>query len=117
MRVIESLTAIVVLIAATSAWSQAPSKVKRSHDSSGRSSSSLDTNVVALFRFEPTGLSLFRRYQRGKTPVVFIHGLWASPWSWSRMIESSEADTALRDRYQFRTFGYSTGDPIRGHHT
>ena len=28
------------------------------------------------------------------------------------MIESLEADPALRDRYQFWTFGYSTGDPI-----
>ena len=28
------------------------------------------------------------------------------------MIESLEADAALRDRYQFWTFGYSTGDPI-----
>ena len=44
--------------------------------------------------------------------MVFVHGLWANPWSWSRMIESLEADPALRDRYQFWTFGYSTGDPI-----
>jgi len=44
--------------------------------------------------------------------VIFVHGLWANPWSWSRMIESLEADAALRDRYQLWTFGYSTGDPI-----
>jgi pimeloyl-ACP methyl ester carboxylesterase len=28
------------------------------------------------------------------------------------MIEEMEADAALRDRYQFWTFGYSTGDPL-----
>jgi hypothetical protein len=28
------------------------------------------------------------------------------------MVEALEADPALRDRYQFWTFGYSTGDPI-----
>ena len=112
MRVIGSSSAIVALIAATSAWSQAPSRVEPSREASGRSSSRADTDVVSLFRFEPTGLSLLRPYQRGKTPVVFVHGLWANPWSWSRMIESLEADTALRDRYQFWTFGYSTGDPI-----
>jgi pimeloyl-ACP methyl ester carboxylesterase len=28
------------------------------------------------------------------------------------MVEDLEADPALRDRYQFWTFGYSTGDPI-----
>ena len=112
MRVIGSSSAIVALIAATSAWSQAPSRVEPSRKASGRLSSRADTDVVSLFRFEPTGLSLLQPYQRGKIPVVFVHGLWANPWSWSRMIESLEADPALRDRYQFWTFGYSTGDPI-----
>ena len=111
MRVIGSLSAIVALIATTSAWSQTSSRVEPS-EASGRSSSRADTDVVSLFRFEPTGLSLLRPYQRGKTPVIFVHGLWANTWSWSRMIESLEADAALRDRYQFWTFGYSTGDPI-----
>ena len=110
--VIGSSSAIVALIAATSAWSQAPSRLEPSREASGRSSSRADTDVVSLFRFEPTGLSLLRPYQRGKTPVVFVHGLWVGPWSWSRMIESLEADAALRDRYQLWTFGYSTGDPI-----
>ena len=32
----------------------------------------------ARFRYEPTGLSLPRPYVRGKMPVVFVHGLWAS---------------------------------------
>ena len=112
MRVIGSSSAIVAFIVATSAWSQAPSRVEPSREASGRSSSGAATDVVSLLRFEPTGLSLLRPYQRGKTPVVFVHGLWANPWSWSRMIESLEADAALRDRYQFWTFGYSTGDPI-----
>ena len=65
-----------------------------------------------MFRYEPTGLALLRPYKRGKVPVLFIHGLWSSPWSWSHMIESLETDSALRDRYQFWTFGYSTGDPL-----
>lgn len=65
-----------------------------------------------LLRYEPTGLSLLRPYERGKVPVVLIHGLWLSPWSWQRMIEALEADPAIRRGYQFWTFGYSTGDPI-----
>ena len=44
--------------------------------------------------------------------MVLIHGLWSNPWSWARMIKELEADEALRDRYQFWTFGYSTGDPL-----
>jgi pimeloyl-ACP methyl ester carboxylesterase len=112
MRVIEFSAAIVTLIATTSAWSQAPPRVEPSREASVRSSARADRDVVALFRFEPTGLSLLRPYRRGKAPVVFVHGLWANPWSWSRMIASLEADAALCDRYQFWTFGYSTGDPI-----
>ena len=62
--------------------------------------------------YEPTGLSLLRPYRRGRIPVVLIHGLWSNPWSWARMINDLEADATLRDRYQFWTFGYSTGDPL-----
>ncbi len=111
MRVIGFLSAIVALIGATSAWAQTPSRVEPIRESSDRLWSRADA-AVSLFRFEPTGLSLLRPYLRGKIPVVFVHGLWANPWSWSRMIQSLEADAALRDRYQFWTFGYSTGDPI-----
>ena len=71
-----------------------------------------DVAVKDLFRYEPTGLSLLRPHARGKIPIVFVHGLWSNPWSWGRMIESLEADPALGERYQFWTFGYSTGDPI-----
>jgi pimeloyl-ACP methyl ester carboxylesterase len=71
-----------------------------------------DAAPEALLRYEPTGLSLLRPYARGKVPVVLVHGLWVSPSSWHRMVEALEADPVLRDRYQFWTFGYSTGDPI-----
>ena len=46
-------------------------------------------------RHEPTGLSLVRPYARGKTPVVFVHGLWANPLWWRRMIEALAADPAI----------------------
>jgi pimeloyl-ACP methyl ester carboxylesterase len=68
--------------------------------------------IADLLRYEPTGLSLLRPYTRGTIPVVFIHGLWSNPWSWDRMIAELETDPSLADRYQFWTFGYSTGDPI-----
>ena len=71
-----------------------------------------DADVAGLLRYEPTGLSLLQPYRRGRAPVVFVHGLWSSPWSWSPMVEALEDDPVLRDRYQFWTFGYSTGDPI-----
>jgi pimeloyl-ACP methyl ester carboxylesterase len=64
------------------------------------------------FQFEPIGLSLLDRYTSGKIPAVFVHGLGNRPDSWSRMIGSLEADPAIREHYQFWTFGFSTGEPI-----
>jgi pimeloyl-ACP methyl ester carboxylesterase len=112
MRITGSLVAVAAVIAATWALAQAPSRVEPSREAQGRTPPRADADVVGLFRFEPTGLSVLRPYRRGKIPVVLIHGLWSSPWSWARMIEELEADAALRDRYQFWTFGYSTGDPL-----
>ena len=110
MRVTGSLVGFAAVIAA--AWAQVPSRVEPSREAQGRTPPRADADVVGLFRFEPTGLSLLRPYQRGKIPVVLIHGLWSDPCSWAQMIEALEADAALRDRHQFWTFGYSTGDPI-----
>jgi pimeloyl-ACP methyl ester carboxylesterase len=112
MRGIICCGAVVALIAVTGSWARGPAGVESPREDPGRSPRAADSDVAGLFRFEPTGLSLLRPYERGKIPVVFIHGLWSSPWSWSRTIEGLEANAVLRDRYQFWTFGYSTGDPI-----
>jgi len=61
---------------------------------------------------EPVGLGMRRPYERGKVPVVLIHGLWGFPHLWDRMVAELEADPALRKRYQFWTFSYASGDPI-----
>jgi len=53
-----------------------------------------------------------RPYERGKVPVVFIHGLWGSPRNWDRMIEDLEADRALRSRFQFWAVRYASGESI-----
>jgi pimeloyl-ACP methyl ester carboxylesterase len=64
------------------------------------------------FRFEPRGVSLLRPYAPGKVPVVLVNGLWGNPRQWSRMVKDLEADPFVSERFQFLTFGYSTGDPI-----
>ncbi|MFO0892628.1 MAG: alpha/beta hydrolase [Isosphaeraceae bacterium] len=61
--------------------------------------------------FQPTGLSLPHPCVRGRIPVVFVHGLWSRPASWSRMIEALAADPTIDGRFQFWTFGYATGNP------
>jgi pimeloyl-ACP methyl ester carboxylesterase len=112
MRAALASVGVVTLVAVSTAWPQG-----RSGDTPPRlpprpAATTPDADVAGLFRFEPTGLSLLQPYRRGLVPVVLIHGLWSNPWSWSAMVEALEADPALRDRFQFWTFGYSTGDPI-----
>jgi pimeloyl-ACP methyl ester carboxylesterase len=98
---VAAFSALLLLLASpTRSRAQADAPVKPS------------ASMTDLMRYEPTGLSLLRPYARGKIPVVFVHGLWASPWSWHRMIEAVEGDPAINDRFQFWTFGYSTGDPF-----
>lgn len=104
--------AILLLVGATTAAGQSPPKIESSGGMPPRPLTQPRGDVAAMMRYEPTGLSLLRPYERGKVPVVFVHGLWSNPCSWSRMIETLETDSALRERYQFWTFGYSTGDPL-----
>jgi pimeloyl-ACP methyl ester carboxylesterase len=78
----------------------------------GEAAASHSASMTDLLRYESTGLSFLNPYTRGKIPVVFVHGLWSNPSSWQRMIAVLESDTAIKPRYQFWTFGYSTGDPI-----
>jgi pimeloyl-ACP methyl ester carboxylesterase len=61
---------------------------------------------------DPGRLETRRPYERGKVPVVFIHGLWGSPRNWDRMIEDLEDDPALRSKFQFWTVRYTSGDSI-----
>ena len=75
---------------------------------------------------EPSGLSPVSPYVRGKTPVVFVHGLWARPSSWRPMIEALAGrprdrrplpvlDVRLRDRQPHPLLGVSASQgPRRG---
>jgi pimeloyl-ACP methyl ester carboxylesterase len=63
-------------------------------------------------RQEPGGLEMRRPYERGKVPVVLIHGLWGTPQLWDRMVEELESDPALRGSFQFWTFRYASGESI-----
>src|SRR5690242_3935903 len=58
------------------------------------------------------GLRMPRSYQRGKIPVVLIHGMGVGTASWRPMIAALEADRTLADSCQFWTFTYDTSGPI-----
>jgi pimeloyl-ACP methyl ester carboxylesterase len=54
-------------------------------------------------------LVMLEPYQRGKIPVVFIHGLYSDPITWVDMINSLRAQSDLYDQFQIWTFRYPTG--------
>ena len=112
MRSVLTLIGIATLAAVSTARPQGPSADAPSRATARPRRTTADADIAGLLRYEPTGLSLLRPYRRGRVPVVFVHGLWSGPWSWAPMVEALEADPDIRDRYQFWTFGYSTGDPI-----
>jgi tetratricopeptide (TPR) repeat protein len=107
-----TLLVIIFIAAGTHSRAQVQPTGKQAPGQKSDVGTSLHHSVSDLLRYEPTGLSILEPYVRGKIPVVFIHGLWSTPWSWQRMIAALDADPALKKKYQMWTFGYSTGDPI-----
>ena len=51
-------------------------------------------------------------YQRGKIPVVFIHGMYSDPVTWVETLNELKAQRDLYDRYQFWLFRYPTGGAV-----
>jgi pimeloyl-ACP methyl ester carboxylesterase len=58
------------------------------------------------------GLLMIEPYQRGKIPVVFVHGLLSDPLTWVNLVNEVRAQPALMGRYQIWGFEYATGEPF-----
>ena len=56
-------------------------------------------------------LAAVRPYQRGRIPVIFVHGTASSAGRWAEMVNQLDNDPAVRDAYQFWFFTYDTGSP------
>lgn len=61
---------------------------------------------------EKTGLYFLEPYDPSRIPVVFVHGLASTPFTWVKTINGLQQDPELRKRYQPWLFGYATGNPI-----
>jgi pimeloyl-ACP methyl ester carboxylesterase len=57
-------------------------------------------------------LILNQPFQADRIPVVFVHGTFSSPVTWAEMVNSLTADPVLRQRYQFWSFVYGSGNPL-----
>lgn len=60
----------------------------------------------------PTGLYFLQPYDPDRIPLVFVHGLFSTPFDWAKTINGLQADTEIRKHYQFWIFAYPTGSPI-----
>jgi pimeloyl-ACP methyl ester carboxylesterase len=113
-REIETIAIIVLALTAEPAFAISPPSEPDS-SSSAAPCSCAETKLAdtrAETRVEPFELEFLHPYERGKVPVVLVHGLWGSPRQWERMLQALDADPFLREHFQFLTFGYSTNAPI-----
>lgn len=62
----------------------------------------------------PAGIGLYflGPYDPDRIPVVFVHGLFSTPFTWVQTINGLQADPEIRKHYQFWVFAYPTGYPI-----
>src|SRR5438270_7581492 len=58
------------------------------------------------------GLYFLQPYDPDRIPLVFVHGLFSTPWTWVQTINGLQADPEIRKHYQFWVFAYPTGNPI-----
>ena len=61
---------------------------------------------------EKTGLYFLQPYDPDRIPIVFVHGLFSTPFTWVETMNGLQADPEIRKHYQFWVFAYPTGNPI-----
>jgi len=58
------------------------------------------------------GLYMAQPYERGKIPVLLVHGLWSSPMTWMQLFNDLRSSPEIRRRYQFWFYLYPTAQPF-----
>jgi len=58
------------------------------------------------------GLYMLEAFDPNKIPVLMVHGLWSSPETWTEMVNDLRSLPEVRDRYQFWSYLYPTGQPF-----
>jgi hypothetical protein len=58
------------------------------------------------------GLYFLEPYDPSRIPVIYVHGLTATPYLWRDPINEVNSDPELRKRYQAVVFDYPSGNPF-----
>jgi triacylglycerol esterase/lipase EstA (alpha/beta hydrolase family) len=73
------------------------------------------TGFLQPYREESNaGLHMLEPYQKGKIPLIFVHGLASTPLTWAAMGNELFQHLDLLQEYQFWIFKYPTGKPFVG---
>lgn len=63
-------------------------------------------------RNEQGNLYTLEPYQRGKTPIIMIHGLLSDAFAWAELVNELKSHPEFLDRFQIWVFQYQTGRPF-----
>lgn len=55
---------------------------------------------------------LIQPYQKGRIPVVFVHGTGSSPVWWTEMVNTLRNDPVIRKHFQFWFYEYTSNLPV-----
>ncbi len=73
-------------------------------------------NLFYMLRPDKTGsqagLYMLEPFREDKIPVVMVHGLMSSLYTWLQMINTLKSDPEIRNNYQFWGYTYSSGNPV-----
>lgn len=61
---------------------------------------------------DEAGLFMIEPYQKGKIPVLFVHGLLSDRLTWASMLNEMIGRSDLMSKYQPWNFEYPTGEPF-----
>jgi pimeloyl-ACP methyl ester carboxylesterase len=70
------------------------------------------SHFFSLHEVVKSGVYPTQPYERGRIPVLFVHGTYSSPVRWAEMLNTLRADPELRERYQFWFFIYNSSAPL-----
>jgi len=63
-------------------------------------------------RPDESGLFMLERYQPGKIPVLFVHGLLSDRYTWANFVNEMRYQPDLMAQFQIWSYQYPTGEPF-----
>lgn len=69
------------------------------------------TSMIRVKSDREAGFGLMGDYDRRRTPLILIHGLFSTPLAWAELTNEMWADPEIRSRYQIWHYLYPTNPP------